>query len=687
MRAEPLTDKTGPICDTMRLSIIKRDEMLMRAWNIVIAGIVLLAFPFSAGTAAEIGTRDFFANSLVTDMTISPAGEHVAFTYEDGSEVKLAVMELDSQEVTAGFSFGDNQHVFDFWWGSDERILMSVGEVTGNLDNTGRPAHLYAADVDGSNRQQIFEMLTSTYRILHTLPDDPDYVLIVRYHYMDQGAPSANLLNIHDGELRNVSGQPLSNNLTGLLADNSGEIRAATESIAGETFDDREFALYMRHDDDWRRLPIESKRQPVDVRLIGFSADNRLAYFLSNHDMENDDRLGVFRYDFDRHEVELLFRHPDVDISGVIRGHDGDILGVASSFGPAEYRFFENKIRSNEDAVLLQRLAMSFPGQNVGITSFTTDGSKAIVRVSSDRNPGEYYLFDTETLQARYLSASNPDLPQSVLVPMEPVRIEARDGLILHGMLTRPEGNKENLPLIVNVHGGPFGITDRWGFNQEAQYFAHHGYATLQVNYRGSGNRGTDFRNMGRREWGGKMQDDVTDATRWAIEQGIADPERICIYGGSYGGYASLMGVIKEPDLYQCAVGYVGVYDLPWFREGDGNDWSSQSGREMRQARERWFSAHVGNDPEMLRANSPVHNVSKIKADLFIVHGASDVRVVVGHAERLRTALDEAGKSYRWMIKEKEGHGFYQMDNRVDLYEGMLGFFNEHIGPDNAKAD
>ncbi|MEE4331349.1 MAG: S9 family peptidase [Wenzhouxiangella sp.] len=659
----------------------------MRGWITAIVLIVSLGFGAGTSAASELTTRDFFANSLVTDMKISPDGEHVAFTYEEESEVKLAVMELEDQSITAGFSFGENQHVLDFWWGSDERVLMSVGEVTGYLDNLGRPATLYAADVDGSDRKQIFQMVTSSYRILHTLPEDPDYVLIVRYHWADGGEPSANLLNIHDGDLRNVTGQPLSNNLTGLLADNSGRIRAATESIAGETFDESEFALYVRHGEDWRRLPIEAKRQPVDVRLIGFSGDNRKAYFLSNHDLESNDRLGVFVYDFDRHEVELLYRHPEVDISGVIRGYDGDILGVATRFGPAEYTFFEDKIRTNENAVLLQRLALSFPGQNVGITSFTTDGGKAIVQVSGDRNPGEYYLFDTQTLQARYLSASNPDLPKSALVPMEPVEIEARDGLVLHAMLTRPEDQKENLPLIVNVHGGPFGITDRWGFNQEAQYFAHHGYATLQVNFRGSGNRGTDFINKGRREWGGKMQDDVTDATRWAIDQGIADPERICIYGGSYGGYASLMGVIREPDLYQCAVGYVGVYDLPWFREGDGNDMARQTASSIRQARERWFSAHVGDDPEKLRAASPVHNVDRIKAELFIVHGGSDVRVVVGHAERLRAALDAIGKSYRWMLKEGEGHGFYRMDNRVDLYESMLDFFDQHIGSNGAGAN
>jgi len=634
-----------------------------------------------------VPTREFFEKAQVTDMRISPDGQHVAFTYEEGSEVKLAIMNLAESSITTSFGFGENQHVFSFWWGSDERVVMSVGEVTGNLDNLGRPAHLYAANIDGSHRQQIFVMERSSYRVLHTLPDDPDHILIARYHFADGGVPKGNLLNIHDGDLSYVADQPPSNDLTGLLADNSGEIRVATEFIQGETFDDRELNLFIKKGaDNWERLEIEASRQPVSTSLLGFSADNRQAYFLSNHDMVENDRRGVFRYDFATNDIELLYRHPEVDISGGISGHDGEMLGVVSRFGPATYTFFGDLASTNEDAILRQRLALSFPEQNVGITSYSQDGKLAVVSVSGDRNPGEYYLFDTESMEARFLAARLPNLPRDALVPMEAVRIEARDGLVLHGMLTRPADQKEDLPLIVNVHGGPFGITDYWGYQPEAQYFAQHGYATLQVNYRGSGNRGDDFQNAGRREWGGKMQDDVTDATRWAIEQGIADPDRICIYGGSYGGYATLMGVIKEPELYACGVGYVGVYDLVWFREGDGNDGSRMMGREARQGRERWMSAWVGENAEDLRDVSPVHNVDKIEAELFIVHGGSDVRVVVGHAHRLRDALDRVGKSYEWLIKEDEGHGFYDVDNRVELYESMLGFFNRHIGPERDRV-
>ncbi len=652
-------------------------------------GLIMVLAAASIGLHAQdpVPTRAFFDSAKVTNMKISPDGEHVAFTFEEGSEVRLAVLDLDSSAITASFGFGDNQHVFNFWWGSNTRVLMSVGERTGNLDNLGRPAHLYAANIDGSQRQQIFEVATSGYQVLHTLPDDDEHVLIARRHFADGGVPKGNLLNIYDGDMRYLADQPVSDNLIAIIPDNSGELRVAAELIQGDAMDDRELNLFVkRGEDNWQRLRIPSVRQTVSIDLIGFSADNSQAFFVSNHDMPTDDRSGVFRYDFATNEIEFLYRHSDVDIGGSLVGHDGEVLGVVTNLGPSTYTFFDDLADSNEDAVLMRRLAASFPQDNVRLISFSGDGSLAIASVFGDRNPGEFFLFNTETLQARFLAARLPELPKDRLVPMEAVRIEARDGLELHALLTRPADQQENLPLIVNVHGGPFGIVDLWGYNGEAQFFAHHGYATLQVNFRGSGGRGEDFIAMGRREWGGEMQDDVTDATRWAIEQGIADPERICIYGGSYGGYATLMGVIKEPELYACGVGYVGVYDLTWFREGDGSDFSRGTSRVARANFERFMSTMVGEDPNSLRPVSPVHHVDKIQAELFIVHGGNDVRVPVGHAYRLRDALDDIDKDYEWMIKEKEGHGFFNVDNRVELYDAMLTFFNRHIGPSRRQV-
>ncbi len=644
----------------------------------------LLLACLSLQTPAEsIPTRHFFDNAQVRNMLISPDGEHVAFTFETGSQVQLTVLNLESMQLTtAPFGFGDNQHVQGFWWASDSRVVMSVATVTGNLDTvrTG-PRPLYAANIDGSQRQEIFGAGNlAGYQVLHALPDDPDHILIARYHMADGGEPSAMLLNVFDGRTRFLADRPPSRNISAFIADNAGELRAAIEFIDAEEFDELEFNLFVKHDGEWRELQVDSERQRPSIIPLGFSADNQRMYFLSNHDMAENDRAGAFRYDFASGALELLFRHPRVDVGGGLYGHDGEVLGVFSRFGPRTYAFFEDKIAEHPDAGLLTQLARTFPDNDVSLTSFSRDGKRAVLFVRGDRNPGEFFLFHTDKLQAEFLAATRPQLDKDRLSPMRPVEIPARDGLSLHGLLTTPQQADQPLPLIVNVHGGPFGIADYWGFNPEAQFFAHHGYATLQVNFRGSGNRGEDFVRKGWRQWGQAMQNDVTDATRWAIEQDIADPERICIMGGSYGGYATLMGLITAPELYQCGIGIVGVYDLVWFREGDGSDFSRGTDRASRMGFERFMSSHVAASADGLEAHSPVHLADRVEDEVFIVHGGSDVRVPVGHAERLRDALEALDKPYRWMIKQDEGHGFFDVDNRVELYDAILDFVDGQIG-------
>jgi dipeptidyl aminopeptidase/acylaminoacyl peptidase len=651
--------------------------------KVCLSPVIALALIFSSNEAcADLDARPFYEKAQIKTMKISPDGEHVAFNYEEGSEVKLATLHLDSQKLKASFGMGENQHVTNFWWSSDTRVVMSVREVTGILDSGGGQPRLYAANVDGSRREEIFASQDSSFVFLHPLLDDPEHIMIARYHWADEGVPKVHLVNTFRGTMNYIGDHPTTDNITGFIADNDGELRIATEYIEGETFDDAVFNLYYRTGSDWNRFELEAKRQPINFAPLGFSRDNSKVYFLSNHDMEKNDRLGAFRYDLGTDELQLLYRHPELDISGRITGHKGEVLGVITGFGQPDYIFFQDVAEGNEDAALMQRLTVAFSGREVGITSFSRDGSRAVVVVQSDRNPGEFYLFDTDTMQARFLSAMLPDLDKEKLVPLEALRIPARDGLKLHAFLARPEGQKTNLPLLVEVHGGPFDIADDWLFTRDTQYFANHGYAVLKVNFRGSGNRGDDFVDMGRREWGGKMQDDVTDATRWAIEQGIADPDRICIFGGSYGGYSAIMGMIKEPDLYQCGVGIAGIYDLVWFREGDGSDFLPWRDRESVAQFERFLDAYVGEDADELRPYSPAHNVEKIKGEVFIAHGGDDVRVPVEHAYRLRTAMDAIGKSYEWMIKEDEGHGFFDVDNRVDLAERMLSFFDRNIGED-----
>ncbi|WP_290611197.1 alpha/beta hydrolase family protein [Arsukibacterium sp. UBA3155] len=632
------------------------------------------AFANESAVAKElVPVRHYFEHAKFDNMKISPDGKHIAFTFQEDTEKKLAVMKLSNMAVTASFAFGENMHVVNFYWGNKTRVLMEVAEVTGNLVNmNGSPVNLYAANIDGTRRLELFRTGMSGYTILHLLPDQPDRILIGKRHYAEKNGMRAFTIDINRAKERYLDDQP-QGVIAGLIADNSGDIRIGVEYIEGKTFDENKTVIHYKKNDSWQRLDLPSKRANPQVRPLGFSADNSLAYFSSNHDMAEGDVAGVFVYDFTTSEVSLIARHAYSDVGRAFHSHQGDVLAVSYMATNNEVEFIN---REHRDAKLLAGLQAAFPGQAVSITSFDRAGKTALFRVSSDRNPGEFYLYDTEQGQARYLASALGKLDNEQLQPMQQISFTARDGKVIRGLLTLPpEGNK-NLPLIVNVHGGPFGPFDSWGFNNEVQFLASRGYAVLQINFRGSGGYGDDFQRAGRLQWGHAMQDDVTDGTLWAVEQGIADKERICIYGGSYGGYAALWGVIKEPDLYKCSVGYVGVYDMPLFFDGDGSDASRSRGIEQ------YISSHVGEGDDYMRSISPVHHVDKIKAELFIVHGSRDVRVPIVHANNLKKALDDIGKPYEWLVKE-DGHGFFKVDHRVELFSQMAEFFDKHIG----KAD
>jgi dipeptidyl aminopeptidase/acylaminoacyl peptidase len=302
-----------------------------------------------------------------------------------------------------------------------------------------------------------------------------------------------------------------------------------------------------------------------------------------------------------------------------------------------------------------------------------------VVYVGSDRNPGDYYLFNSKTLKADVLFSTLDDIDPDKMATMRPVSFQARDGMTLHGYLTAPVGSPaKNLPLIILPHGGPHFIRDYWGWNSEVQFLASRGYAVLQVNFRGSGGYGMKFQDLGYRNWGTTMQDDLADAVRWAVQQGAADPKRVCIYGASYGGYAALENVIRYPDLYKCAVGYVGVYDLTL--QGKYSDTErSASGRH-------YLEAVLGDEQDKLKEYSPAYHADKINVPVFIAYGGKDQRVVPDNARELMAAMDKAGKKYELLFDPYEDHGFKKPEDKFELYDRMLKFFGEYIGPQAGKS-
>ncbi len=631
------------------------------------------AFTAEDGFLEPPPVERFAAHAKYQNLVISPDGKHIAFTFEEkDNEVKLAIATTDLKEITAVFGFGKDYHIGNHFWASDEKVVMSMGKNRGFLDGRRQYGHFFIADYDGKNRRELFP--GGGVRVLDRLKSEPKYILIGKIDFRSEGQLKLHKVNITNGKSNYIGGIPVPTGsaVVDVAVDTESKVRIAVELHRGkEKFDDVDDVTtfhYKTVNGEWRELVINQARRPARYRRLGFSPDNKLYYFLSNYDMARNDTMGVFSFDFESAQITPVFRHPDVDIQGGIYGPDGELLGVRYQPGYPEVHYFDH---SNPRVKKLMSLSAAFPGQVVTVNSYTEDGSRAIVMVRSDRNPGEFYLYNDGNL--KYLASVFPDINPKQMGRTEAFTLHARDGVKLYGYITLPPGRPDqNLPMVVHPHGGPFGPFDQWGYDARVQLLASHGYAVLQVNFRGSGGYGVDFEESGHGKWGREMQNDITDATMWAVQQGITDINRICIYGGSYGGYASLQAVVTEPDLYKCAIGVAGVYSLPLFRtHGDY--------RQNPEAAKVFLDKYVGKDEATLKAYSPAYNVDKIKAELFIIHGSKDVRVPYKQAKFLSAQLDQAGKSYEWMVRA-EGHGFTQESNRVEQYALMLEFLDKNIG-------
>ena len=372
-------------------------------------------------------------------------------------------------------------------------------------------------------------------------------------------------------------------------------------------------------------------------------------------------------------EKEVLYTNDTYDLAGVWYSEkEKKLLGVSYEGHKGTTRHFFDR----EAGELFGRMERHLRGYELGIVGSDKAEDKYIVYAGSDRTAGAYYIYDVATDTMTKLADLRPWIKQEEMAEMLPIEYTARDGERIEGYLTLPVGktlrNAKNLPVVVNPHGGPW-ARDSWGFNPEAQFLANRGYAVLQMNFRGSTGFGRRFTEIAFGKWGQEMQDDITDGVNWLIGKGIADPARIAIYGGSYGGYATLQGIVKDPDLYACAIDYVGVSNLFSFLNTIPPYWKPLLDQMYEM---------VGNpetQQEMLRENSPALNAGRIKTPLLVVQGANDPRVNINESNQMVEALRARGVEVDYMVKDNEGHGFHNEENRFDFYRAMEKFFGKHL--------
>ena len=646
--------------------------------------LMLIAVP---AALAQVDIDAFIKKDKFHDIQLSPNGDYYAATVPLEDRTALAIMRRSDNVLTATVALGKNTHVSSFHWVNPQRVLIAIEEKFGALDDPRPTGELYAINADGGEAELLVGFRVTSAGpgtriqpktvenvaafLVDDLPGDDKHVIIAVWPFGTEPYTRAERLDVYTGRRTAVARAPVRR--ADFVTDNAGVVRFASGAGA-----DNIRKLYYRvgDGDDWKLIADEGVGGNVES-AIGFSADNRTAYLQVEQKKGPD---AIVAYDVATGERKQILRDAVADPSWVIYGGGSRALmnsvpvGVGYVAGTPRRQFFDP---SSKDATLYKLLENAFPGQTAVIASTTTDGKTALVEVSSDRNPGDFYLFQVDAKKAEYLLSRREWFDPEKMASVRPFQMKARDGVDLHGYLTLPYGSAgKQLPMVVMPHGGPFGIADVWEFDSQSQMLAQAGYAVLQVNFRGSGGYGRWFREAGAKQWGLAMQDDVTDATRWAIQSGVADASKICIYGGSYGAYAALTGVAKEPDLYKCAVGYVGVYDLPMMHtRGD-----TQTARWGETYLREW----IGERTEVA-AVSPTNMADRIKVPVFLAAGGEDQRAPIEHSELMERRLKAAGVPVETLYYKTEGHGFYTQAHQREYYTKLLDFFSRHLGGAKAK--
>ncbi|WP_047243819.1 S9 family peptidase [Chromobacterium subtsugae] len=615
--------------------------------------LTALAASLLAGSAlaADIPLRDFFRNAEQSGFSLSPDGQSVAFLspWESRKNIVVRRQGKPDQRVTA---IKDRDLSGYFWKGNDRLVYVK--------DNAGdENFHLYSVDLASGESKDLTPFPGVRVDIVDGLVDRDDE-LLVQMNKRNPELFDVYRVNLKTGELKLEAENP--GKVAGWLTDHDGNIRLAIESDGVNNT-----VLYRDEPGGpFRKLFTTNFRE--NFTPLFFTFDNQRFYAASSL---GRDKAAIVEYDPKTgKEVKEVYARQDVDVAGLGFSHKRKVITCADfeTDKPGRQCF------DAQSEALLSGLEAKLPGYQVDITSSNRDETRFIVTAWNDRTRGKSYLYDKSSGKLELLAELAPWLPEDKMAVMKPIQYQSRDGLTINGYLTLPQGKEDakGLPVIINPHGGPW-YRDSWHFNPEVQFFASRGWAVLQMNFRGSTGYGRQFWEASFKEWGGKMQDDVSDGVDWLVKQGVADPKKVCIYGGSYGGYATLSGITKTPELYRCAVDYVGVSNLFTFMKTIPPYWKPflDSMYEM-----------VGNpekDKDLLRERSPVFHVDRIQSPLLVLQGAKDPRVNINESNQIVDALKKRGVEVEYIVKDNEGHGFHNEENRFAAYGAMEQFFKKYL--------
>ena len=623
----------------------------MRLFRIVLCFLGALVF-ISCGQEKQtrrIPVEDFFKNPEKIGFSISPDGQFITYLKPYNDRLNIFVQSVDGKHTTRLTSDTSQNIAYYFWANNDEILYLKSVGTESNL-------RLYAVKKDGTDTRSLIEYQSSKISLITSKAYDNN--ILVALNKRDSTVFDAYRMNINTGQLSLLVRNP--GNITEFYADSAGRLRLALTS------DGVDETLIYRSSESGDFKPVMKNNFKTSINFLGFSKDSCI-YILTNR---NRDKKALVELNCNSGKIHReIYSHPEVDVTeGAFSKASNKMIFAGFETWKKERHYLDNDTRD-----MYKRLEDLLPGTEIKVTDQDSAEKKYIIRTYTDRNPGAYYLYVRDDNKLQKLGDINSSLNPEEMAPMKPVNFKSRDGKIINGYLTLPLGMPaKNLPVIVMPHGGP-SMRNTWGYNSEVQFLANRGFAVFQVNFRGSTGYGKSFWIAGFKEWGGKMQDDITDGVKWLISKGTADPERIGIYGSSFGGFSALHGLCFNPDLYRCGASYSGLLNLFSYVKGIPPYYKPYL---------QMYFEMVGDpekDADYFRNTSPVFHADKIKVPVLIAQGTKDPRVNVNEANQFVRELKKRKIPVTYILKDGERHFFKSPENRIEFYQQLEKFLESNL--------
>ncbi len=605
-----------------------------------------------AAEAPLIPREIMFGNPEKAGAALSPDGTKLAFCAPENGVLNVWIGTVGKDDAVC-VTEDKKRGIRSFIWQRDGKHILYIQDRDGDEN-----FHIYQTDIATRKTRDLTPFQGVRAHMLAHITERPD-TLLASINARDKKLFDVYSINLTTGEAKIDTKNP--GDITNWVADNALTVRAALACLKDGS---NEIRIRDNAGSPWRVL---ERWHPDETGpgIFAFTSDNRNAYMLSSVD-GNTERLllvnlktgqkTVLASD-DRYDVTSVLIHPVTH----------RVVAVQFERERREWQVIEKDYAADFEA--LKKIG----NVDFSMTDDDLERPKWIIFTNSDTKPAQYFVYDRKSKKASFLFSCRPALEKYTFSPMEPISFKSRDGLTIHGYLTLPAGlSPHKLPMVLDVHGGPWG-RDAWGFNREVQWLANRGYAVLQINFRGSTGYGKSFMNAGNREWAAKMHNDLLDGKKWAIEKGYADPAKVCIYGGSYGGYATLVGLAFTPDEFCCGVDIVGPSNLLTLLKSFPPYWESMKSL---------FERRVGkiSEEEFLKSRSPLFKADQMKVPLLIAQGANDPRVKQAESDQIVEALRKKGKEVEYLLFADEGHGFARPENNMKFYAACEAFLSKNLG-------